>query len=473
MHHRFQIEDLIDQNEAGVVFRAVDTETGNPVALRRFFPFGPNGGGLSDDEQASYQTALARLADVRHAALRSIIAGGCDPVDGMPFIATEWVEGGLLGETLANGPLPAEMATRLLTDALEASERISRVFGEEAVWVDTALDSIVVRDDPEGAAFTFWMSPIRWLGNGSENSTLSTLVQLAEDVMHWHGLFVADHAGHGLGGWLKWLRAAPPETSLRDASEKLAAAVRQEPVSTAGPATAAARPTPPHSARPKARLKQSSAAGIWWVAAALACIAAALGWLILRRPAKAPAIAATSLPAEHGTPSSIVSAPPPPAAAPSRRTTADPPVTAKDDRMRRVLELNQQLEAERAKELALLTEQRAALERQGGVFHPDQVDVLNAEVGNEVRLEGVVDRLEKSKTGKTIYLMFRENSDKTAPRGAVELSKVPDLDEPILQTMVGKKLRIQGRLESRSAGRGLRRPEVRLTGRSGIEELAD
>ena len=110
MQNRFQIEDLVDQNESGVVFRAIDTETGAPVALRRFFPFGIGGGGLSEDEQQAYQIAISRLANMRHRSLRAIIAGGCDEVDGIPFIATEWIEGGPLSDTLAQGPLPAEEA---------------------------------------------------------------------------------------------------------------------------------------------------------------------------------------------------------------------------------------------------------------------------------------------------------------------------------------------------------------------------
>ena len=91
MTRRFQIEDLTAQDETGVVFRALDTETGATVAVRRFFPFGANGGGLSADEQSAYDIAVGRLAGLNHPAMRAVICGGCDPVDGMPFIATEWV----------------------------------------------------------------------------------------------------------------------------------------------------------------------------------------------------------------------------------------------------------------------------------------------------------------------------------------------------------------------------------------------
>jgi hypothetical protein len=134
---RFQIEDLIIQDASGVVFRALDTETGRTVALRRFFPFGAHGGGLLDDEQTAYNIALDRLAGLNHPRCARSICGGCDPVDGIPFIATEWIEGDLLEPVLQRGPLPTEAAVELITQALEVCELLSHVLAEEAVWVET------------------------------------------------------------------------------------------------------------------------------------------------------------------------------------------------------------------------------------------------------------------------------------------------------------------------------------------------
>ena len=90
-----------------MVFRALDTETGKTVAVRRFFPFGALGVGLKDDEKTAYNIALGRLTGLNHPALRSVICGGCDPVDGIPFIATEWIEGHVLEPIVEQQPLPA------------------------------------------------------------------------------------------------------------------------------------------------------------------------------------------------------------------------------------------------------------------------------------------------------------------------------------------------------------------------------
>ncbi len=160
---RFHIEDLIVQDASGVVFRAVDTESSSPVAVRRFFPFGPEGGGLHEEEQAAYGVAIKRLAGLSHPALRSVICGGCDPVDGMPFIVTEWVDGESLRPLVDEAPLSVENATELITQALEVCELLSLVLAEDAVWVETDLQSIVLGKDQSGRRFTFWISPLKWL----------------------------------------------------------------------------------------------------------------------------------------------------------------------------------------------------------------------------------------------------------------------------------------------------------------------
>jgi hypothetical protein len=227
---RFQIEDLIVQDATGVVFRAIDSETGKTVAVRRFFPFGADGGGLQADEQVAYNIALERLSGLSHPALRSVICGGCDPVDGMPFIATEWIEGTSLLPIIDNqGPITPEVATELLTQALEVSELLSHVLAEEAVWVETDLQTIVFGNEDTGRRFTFWISPLKWLGSGEQPRGLESIINLTEEIMGWKGRAVADEEGRGLGKWLHWLRAAAPTTSLHQARESLAASIGAQP----------------------------------------------------------------------------------------------------------------------------------------------------------------------------------------------------------------------------------------------------
>ena len=229
MIRRFKIEDLIVQDASGVIFRAIDSETGSSVALRRFFPFGAAGGGLDVEEQAAYNIAVARLSGLSHPALRAVVCGGCDPVDGIPFIATEWVDGDSLDPIVTEGPLSAEATARLVTSALEVSELLSHVLAEEAVWVETDLRTIIVGEDRGERMFTFWISPLKWLGGGSESRGLQSIVTLTEELMGWTGRIVNDEAGRGLGAWLNWLRGAASTTTLAEARQMLAASIGAEP----------------------------------------------------------------------------------------------------------------------------------------------------------------------------------------------------------------------------------------------------
>ena len=216
------------QDSSGVVFRALDTETNQTVAVRRFFPFGANGGGLREDEQIAYSIAVGRLAAIIHPALRAIIGGGCDPVDGMPYIATEWIDGPLLESFIERGSLDPLEAVSLLSKALEVCELLSDVLAEEAVWVETSLKAIVVAAEGSSRGVTFWIAPLKWLGKHDGQHGLESLITLTEEVMGWTGRTVADHEGRGLGGWLKWLRSKARTVTLHEAREMLAASVGVE-----------------------------------------------------------------------------------------------------------------------------------------------------------------------------------------------------------------------------------------------------
>ncbi|MBC7980653.1 MAG: hypothetical protein H7Y36_08845, partial [Armatimonadetes bacterium] len=225
---RFEIEEIASQDKNGIVFRGIDSTSGNAVAIRRFFPFGQNGGGLDAEESTAFGIAANRLSHIHHLSLRSVIHGGVDPIDGMPFIATEWIEGVSLTIALADQPLDPALVIDVLRHALEVSVVISHVLGEEAVWVETEVESIVVGSEKSGRGFTFWISPFKWLGNNPESRKLSSIVALGEELTGWKGKSVGDQAGYGLGGYLKWLKSNP-DVSLREALESLAACTGNDP----------------------------------------------------------------------------------------------------------------------------------------------------------------------------------------------------------------------------------------------------
>ena len=191
---------MMAQDAGGVIFQAFDEETQQPVALRRFFPFGAGGGGLEGEERTAYEVAVQRLMQVSNPSLRAVVAGGVDEVDGMPFLAVEWVVGETLADRLARGPLSNDEGMRLAEAALGACEDLSKMLGEEEVWIEVSPDSVVMGNREQNREFILWISPLRWLG--SERHGLAPLANMISQAMGWAVL----PAGSGLATWVGVLR---------------------------------------------------------------------------------------------------------------------------------------------------------------------------------------------------------------------------------------------------------------------------
>lgn len=461
-----------------MVFRALDTESGKSVAVRRFFPFGSDGGGLHAEEQVAYDIAISRLAGLRHPALRSVICGGCDPVDGMPFIATEWVEGESLLPILHEGPLTAESATELITKALEVCELLSQVLAEEAVWVETDIQTIVVGNEESGRGFTFWISPFKWLGGNGETRGLESIVTLAEEVMGWTGLIVSDQAGRGLGGWVKWLRNSAATTSLHEAREMLAASVGVEPPPSAVNLVATAKSS---AIKPVKRLRKPKMP-VFAMLSLFIAVAALGSWLWIQHTArKVPSRLSTTTPTSReshpatvppATRSKPKSAPAPsePVAPKVPSASHSTPVSNEVERAnRRAAELSAQLAGADHAVAENLADQQSAVDQQGGVFSPGHGELLLKNAGKEVAVQGVFENIEFSQTRKTMYLLFAGGTGGRSARGSVLLSKAPaDLTENALRPLIGRKIRIRGKVDVRKSSDG-DSPLIILTDRASIE----
>jgi hypothetical protein len=451
---RFQIEDLIIQDSSGVVFRALDTETGKTVAVRRFFPFGVDGGGLQAEQKTAYEIAVGRLAGISHPALRSVICGGCDPVDDMPFIATEWVEGQSLVSVLEQGPLTTELAIELITNALEVCELLSHVLAEEAVWVETDLQTIVIGDAESGRRFTLGISPLKWLGTGDASRGLTSIVTLTEEIMGWKGLSVNDQAGRGLGAWLNWLRGAAATTSLHEARESLAASIGAPPPAPAKKlVTRAAVPIrkPIKRSKPKALLVINILLGL--------CVAGLGGWVWIRkhpehRLAKILQLNRNASPEtmpEAGQPANADSIAAEPAALPDMGEPS----------------LNFAPRIDQAKQ-STLDAQKAAAEQNGGVIQWNHNELLISKHDTEVVVGGVFEKIDFSREKKTMYIMFSQSHGTNQTRGTILLKNAPDLTEAVLKPLIGKRIRIHGVVKVQ---KGKMRPEITIKNRSAIEVL--
>lgn len=437
MIQRFQIEDLVVQDNSGVVFRALDTETGQTVALRRFFPFGPTGGGLNKDEQAAYDVAVERLAGVSHPALRAVICGACDPVDGMPFIATEWIEGNRLQSFVNIAPLAPAEAANLLGLALEVSQLLSEMLEEEAVWVETCLEAIVVGSEDSHRGFTFWISPLKWLGTNEGQHGLESIITLTEQVLGWQDQEISDQAGMGLGAWLNWLRASVKTASLDEAREMLAKSFG---VAAPTPTKYLAGQTQTKQRPLVIRKKKKSSGMVFFMIGAFALLAiAGGGWAVIQwrnLNNTLPTLATAESPTIIPPPEIPV---PVPVALPPAKNEVVPS-------LRKPRKTNK-----------IFTPTDPAL--------VDQKDKV-------ATVEGILVGVNKNKKYPSVlWLEFSKSPLATEFMATVELDKPhKDLTETKLQLFIGKKIQISGKVLVKPSGKSSR-PSISIMDPADIKEL--
>ena len=474
---RFNIEDIIFQDSSGVTFRAFDTVTGETVALRRFFPFGPDGGGLQGEEQTAYNIAVERLSGLRHPALRAVVCGGCDPIDGIPYIATEWLEGETLEPLLEKGPLPAELASAMISRLLDVCGMISNVLAEEAVWVDTAPHTIIRGDEKSGRGFTFWISPQKWLGGGESSRGMQAVINLTEDVTGWKNKPVSDQAGRGFGAWVKWLRKNP-SSKLLEAREALSSSTGANPppatkspvgqiagapatatksataTKTAAPATIT-KTAAPAAATKSARATNTSAPaparskGLWLIGLAVTFALLIVGGIYLYSKKKAQALSSSA----------------------DSTVSTESAVAAGDEEedvaqiQQRAAEVRAQAAAGDQVKQAQVATQKSEFASHGGVFHVNEREQLLRQEGYDVTVEGVLQKIDYSMSRKTMYLQFSQQPGRRDTCVSVFLKDAPaDLSEEHLTTLIGRKLRFKGIVQVHFS-----RPEIKIKDRSSIK----
>ena len=442
--NRFQIEDIIEQDKHGIVFRARDGESGNSVALRRFFPFGQDGGGLEKEEAIAFGIASERLSEVSHVALRSVITGSVDPIDGIPYLVTEWVDGMPLRAVLGNENLDPALVIDVLRIALEVSIVLSHVLGEEAVWVETEVDSIIIGTRESGRGFTFWISPFKWLGAQFESRKLSSIVDLGEELTGWKKKSVSDQAGYGLGGWLKWLKNHP-DARLGEALEMLAASTGNEPP--LAEADLVEQATNPKEL--KIKPPSTKRALIFTAVVSLVVIGSALFYL--HKTAKHPEIAADYSEQEI---SPVIQAPATVSKPIPAKTTTPRNTTERANALAKKLSEEAKAKDKIAKTTAVASHQNPSAGT-GKVFSPEDRNLWkNIKGGTPVKLRGTLRSVKLSSTGKSVYLNFSDPSDPKKLGGVAHKNSFAGGFRPETFTpLVGKTLLVSGTCYKELTGR--------------------
>lgn len=444
---RFEIEDIVSQDQRGIVFRAHDLDRGHTVALRRFLPFGQDGGGLKDEESDAFRTAAHRLLGVTHPALRSVFSGAVDPIDEIPYIVAEWVDGAKLDDVLAGETLDPRLVIQLIRLALEVSLSLSEILGEEAVWVETETDSIFVGSEESGRGFVFWLSPFKWLGAEFGSRKLAALVGLGEHLAGWKGKLIGDHAGHGLGGWLKWMRNNP-DAGLAQALEAMPSRITD---GEAPPPPAAVRASPPVAGSRVVAVKPPRSTAPLVIAVA-ACLVLAIGGLALyQRFAKTPSAPIAKAEAASEKPAAAEPTPAAATSTPSPQPSQDAEAVA----VSRVNELAAKLAGEKeAKRTAAKAPAAVAAPPVRDFTPGDREKMKLLKTNGSASVTGVVLSVRHSKEGNSLYFEFSK------PRNEEEIMAVAhkreykdDFTVNAYEDLIGKKVRFDGTVFREPKGR--------------------
>ncbi|MCH7224763.1 hypothetical protein [Haloferula sp. A504] len=446
MSDRYEILDILTQDADGVAFHAEDRETGTEVVLRRFFPFGANGGGLVDEERSAYEIAVRRLMGVSHPALRNVLDGGTDPVDGMPFLVTEWLGGRPLAHRLQDKPLSPHSAKALIDLALETCQVLSEAFQEECVWIETATSSILLNGNDENRQVTFRISPLRWLGEDESRKGLRSLLRLCEEVTGWSRRMLSDGSGDGLGGWIRALRKDPDQWSLEQARYALHYGPAALENASSGVVQNSSPISPPDATIPaqaSAPALRSTSSTNWWpwiIAASLTVLAIGfIFWQAYRHRD--------------------------PAAPPMAAATEEAQMTDVERASARVAELMAEREAANA---AANPNPAPAVDPTEDKRLVARGKALHNKLGEVDHVEGQLRQVRASRSGDTIYLELGSLRGPNAICGRYK-TKLKVFTEKELRDLVGKRLRLRGKVVKDPGNR----IAIDLTAKDTIEVIAD
>jgi len=135
---RYRIEKLLGEGSVGAVYRAVDAETGEVVALKQW-----HAGMLNEEIRGRFQREAKALATLDHPNIVKVIGHGF--VGGVPYVVLEYLEGQTVESLLRGGkPIAPELAFELMRQTLSA---IAYAHRRSVVHRDLKPENIFVTRD--------------------------------------------------------------------------------------------------------------------------------------------------------------------------------------------------------------------------------------------------------------------------------------------------------------------------------------
>jgi len=440
---------MVSQDSTGAVFLAMDTQSGSEVLLQRFFPFGAEEGGLEGDELIAYGQAVERMKELNHPNLRRVIYGGCDPVDGMPFLVTEVRNYPSLRESCASATLTVAQGRFLAESALVLMLDLEKIFGQVAEWLVLQPEDVEVIGDVE--QFRFGVDPMKWLGLRPGVGGVKELAALVEATMGWSGRVTTGSTAGQLSGWIRTAKSR--ELNPAEAMDVLyGGAVPQKTIApSAALATALATPAAPSTLVPLASAK-SGGSTVWFVFGGLVVVAGlAIGivmFLNQQQGAPPSAVVTKAAPASNTTEKISTVVKNNAAAAPAVREEEKPRTISEEDQMRAEIERK-----------ALALQQQAAVaspvppkkttptlppQPKKSEYTPGEVELLRQQMGQEVVVVSSISEVKLSSSSKTLYVMFDgQDPEKIIGRYLTNLG-VDGMSVSELGGLEGKRARVTG-----------------------------
>jgi serine/threonine-protein kinase len=110
----YEVQEVLGHGGMGIVYKAWHQRLQRPIAIKMLLA----GGYAHPQELERFLREAETVAGLRHANIVQVHEAG--EVDGRPYFAMEFIEGGSLAESLAGMPLPARQAAALTARVAEA-----------------------------------------------------------------------------------------------------------------------------------------------------------------------------------------------------------------------------------------------------------------------------------------------------------------------------------------------------------------
>src|SRR5436190_10303674 len=139
---RYRIEQKLGEGAVGAVYRAVDMTTGERVAIKQWHPIA-----LSDEVRGRFMREATALVTLDHPNIVEVVGHGF--VDGVPYVALEYLDGQTLETLVEDGkPLPPAQAFDIARQALSA---IAYAHSHQVVHRDLKPENIFLARGERGA----------------------------------------------------------------------------------------------------------------------------------------------------------------------------------------------------------------------------------------------------------------------------------------------------------------------------------